>query len=72
MDDQLIDRIADDSFDPLTLSHEELEGGIHRLTKACLATPLLCGSSLQNVAVQPLMSAILSYLPGPEERRIAV
>lgn len=70
MDDQLIDKISDDSFDPLTLTEEELAGGIRRLTKACLATPLLCGSSLQNTAVQPLMLAIVDYLPSPMERRL--
>lgn len=65
MDDQLIEKLSDD---PLTLTHEELAGGICRVTKACLATPLMCGSSLQNVAVQPLMDGIVSYLPGPLER----
>ncbi len=70
MDDQLIEKISDDSFDPLTLTHEELMGGVRRLTLACLATPIMCGSSLQNTAVQPLMDAIVTYLPGPAERPI--
>ena len=68
MDDQLIEKIAEDSFDPLTLTCRELMDGIRRLTSSCLATPLLCGSSLQNMGVQPLMSAIVTYLPGPPER----
>ena len=72
MDDQLIEKISDDSFDPLTLTHEELMGGVRRLTTSCMATPIMCGSSLQNTAVQPLMDAIVSYLPGPTERPIQV
>lgn len=72
MDDSLVEKLADDSFDPLTLTREELVGGIRRLTVANVATPVLCGSSLQNMAVQPLMDAIISYLPGPDERNIQV
>jgi elongation factor G len=29
--------------------------------------PLLCGASLRNVGVQPLIDAIVNYLPAPEE-----
>ena len=72
MDDQLIEKISDDTFDPLTLSHEELAGGLCRLTSSCLATPLLCGSSLRNVAVQPLMDAIVTYLPSPFQRPLSM
>ena len=72
MDDHLIEKLADDSFDPLTLTDEELVGGIRRLTLGNLATPILCGSSLQNMAVQPLMDAIINYLPGPSERHVDV
>ena len=70
MDDQLIEKIADDSFDPLTLSCEELTNGIRRLTTTCSATPLLCGSSLQNIGVQPLMDSMVTFLPGPQERSL--
>ena len=67
MDDRLIERVADDDFDVLTMSHEDLAGGLRRLTQSCLATPLLCGSSLHNVGVQPLIDAIVTYLPSPLE-----
>ncbi len=67
MDDHLIERVIDDDFDVLAMSHEDLAGGLRRLTRSCLATPLLCGSSLRNVGVQPLMDAIVTYLPSPLE-----
>ena len=72
MDDQLIEKISDDTFDPLTLSHEELACGLRRLTSSCLATPLLCGSSLRNVAVQPLVDAVITYLPSPLQTPVVV
>lgn len=31
-------------------------------------TPVLCGSSLKNKGVQPLMNAIYDYLPSPSDR----
>ena len=72
MDDLLIERLSEDTFDPLTLTQEELVAGMRRLTTANVATPVLCGSSLQNMAVQPLMDAIIRFLPGPLERTIQV
>ncbi len=30
---------------------------------------MLCGSSYRNVGVQPLMDAVVAYLPSPSERR---
>ncbi len=32
-------------------------------------TPVLCGSSFRNMCVQPLMDAVIKYLPDPEESR---
>ena len=33
------------------------------------ATPVLCGSSFRNIGVQPLLDAIVNYLPSPVEAR---
>ena len=68
MDDHLIEKVSDDNIDFLTLSHEDLASGLCRLTQSCLATPLLCGSSLRNVGVQPLMDALVTYLPSPLQK----
>lgn len=70
MDDELEEVLADQSFDPISLQQDQLKAGIRRLTLACSATPVLCGSSLKNVGVQPLMNAIIDYLPAPAERNV--
>lgn len=72
LDSELLEMVADDSFDPLTLRDDHLRSAIHRLTLSQLATPVLCGSSLKNIGVQPLMDAIVEYLPHPEEREVSV
>ena len=70
MDTELEEVLAEQDFDPLSLREDVLKTAIRRLTLSCLATPVLCGSSLKNVGVQPLMDAIINYLPSPEERII--
>jgi elongation factor G len=42
-----------------------LRQGLRRATLANKGVPLLCGSSLRNKGVQPLLDAIVDYLPSP-------
>ncbi len=65
LDDNLLEMLASDALDPLTISEHHLRTGVRRLTRGQLATPILCGSSLRNVGVQPLMDGIVEYIPGP-------
>ncbi|XP_064390817.1 ribosome-releasing factor 2, mitochondrial-like isoform X2 [Halichondria panicea] len=72
LDNELMEMLARDSLEPLTISDLHLRGGIRRLTRGQLVTPILCGSSLRNIGVQPLMDAIVEYLPSPLERGVTV
>ena len=47
------------------LSHEELMAGIRKATIAGTMTPVLCGTSYRNKGVQPLLDAIVDFLPSP-------
>uniref|UniRef100_A0A8C5CFV7 GTP dependent ribosome recycling factor mitochondrial 2 n=1 Tax=Gadus morhua TaxID=8049 RepID=A0A8C5CFV7_GADMO len=47
---------------------EQLQEAVRRVTLAQKAVPVLCGSSLKNKGVQPLLDAITAYLPAPDER----
>ncbi len=42
-----------------------LRAGIRRATVASKLVPVLCGSSLKNKGVQPLLDAVVDYLPSP-------
>ena len=58
-------------FEAGTLTQEELTKGLATATAAAKIVPLVCTSGLQNIGAQPLMDAILAYLPSPAERPFA-
>ena len=47
------------------ISIPELKAGIRQLTIAGEAYPVLCGSSFKNRGVQPMLDAVVDYLPSP-------
>ncbi|QWZ10612.1 elongation factor G [Nocardioides panacis] len=47
------------------LSVEELEAAIRRATLADKINPVLCGTAFKNKGVQPLLDAVVKYLPSP-------
>ncbi len=47
----------------LTLA--EIKGAIRHLTTNSEAYPVLCGSSFKNRGVQPMLDAVVDYLPSP-------
>ena len=47
------------------ISEEELVKAIRKATNKVAITPVLCGSSYRNKGVQPLLDAIIDYLPSP-------
>jgi len=49
------------------LSVEEIKKGIRELTVKSEMYPVLCGSALGNIGVQPMLDAVVSYLPSPLE-----
>jgi elongation factor G len=46
---------------------EELRRAIRRATVAGEGVPVLCGSAFKNKAIQPLLDAIVTYLPAPSD-----
>jgi elongation factor G len=45
----------------------ELMAALHRATVSSRLVPVLCGSSLRNKGVQPMLDAVVDYLPSPLE-----
>ncbi len=47
------------------LSPEEIKAAIRKMTIASEVYPVLCGSAFKNKGVQPMLDAVLDYLPTP-------
>ncbi|HEX3707582.1 MAG TPA: elongation factor G [Mycobacteriales bacterium] len=60
-DDELLELILDEQEVPVS----KLKAAIRAATLAAQLTPVLCGSSFKNKGVQPLLDAVLDYLPSP-------
>ncbi len=60
-DDELLEMILEEAEIPV----ERLKLAIRKATLAIEMTPVLCGSSFKNKGVQPLLDAVIDYLPSP-------
>jgi len=70
--DRLLETVAeaDDEMMEMYLegeepSYEQLQAAIRRATIADKLSPILCGTAFKNKGVQPLLDAVLAYLPSP-------
>ena len=52
-------------FEGEELSQDEINAAIRKATISCTMTPVLCGTSYRNKGVQPLLDAIVMYMPSP-------
>ena len=50
------------------LTEDEIKAGIRAGTLAFIIVPVLCGASFRNKGVQPLMDAVVDYLPSPLDK----
>jgi elongation factor G len=50
------------------LTKEEIIRGLRAATIATKAVPVLCGSALKNKGVQPMLDAVVDYLPSPLDK----
>ena len=60
-DDELMEKYLDGK----DLTEEEINAAIRKLTVSCKMCPVTCGSSYKNKGVQPLLDAIVAYMPSP-------
>ena len=47
------------------LTEKEIKGAIRKLTVTSTLYPVLCGSAFKNKGVQPMLDAVIDYLPSP-------
>jgi elongation factor G len=59
------DEAMEDYLEGREPSEERLIAAIRRATIASKLTPVLCGSAFKNKGVQPMLDAVVRYLPSP-------
>lgn len=69
---QMVEAVADASEEMLTkylegveFTNEEIKAGLRKMTIAGTLIPVICGSAYKNKGVQPLLDAVIDYLPSP-------
>ncbi len=60
-DDQLMEKFVSGE----TPTSAEIKAGIRKATIAMKLFPVICGSAFKNKGVQPMLDAVLDYLPSP-------
>ncbi|HDP70504.1 MAG TPA: elongation factor G [Actinobacteria bacterium] len=63
-DDDLLTKYLEEE----TLEPKEVLSGLKRAAKSGEIIPVLCGSALENIGVNPLLDAVIDYLPSPDEK----
>jgi elongation factor G len=61
------DHLLDKYLAGETLGIDELKAALREATIAQKITPVLCGAAFKNKGVQPLLDAVVDYLPSPED-----
>ena len=49
------------------LTEDEIRAALRKATIACQICPVTCGSSFKNKGVQPMLDAVVAYMPAPTD-----
>ena len=47
------------------LTEEEIKAALRKATVACTLCPVVCGSSYKDKGIQPMLDAVVDYMPSP-------
>jgi elongation factor G len=73
MDDAIVEIFFNEADgDHMRVEADALKAAIKRVTVSNKAVPVLCGAAFKNLGVQPLLNAIVDYLPSPLDRPSAL
>ncbi len=63
VDEKLLEKYLEE----LEINPEEIQSAVRKATLDQLFVPVLCGSAFKNKGVQPLLDAVIAYLPSPAD-----
>ncbi|MGA2553974.1 MAG: elongation factor G [Smithella sp.] len=61
------DNLADKYLTGEEISAAEIEAALRKATISLKIVPVLCGAALRNKGIQPVLDAIINYLPSPDD-----
>jgi len=64
---EMDDSIADKYLEGTEIPDREIIQAIREATISLKAVPVMCGTALRNKGIQPVLDAIVNYLPSPED-----
>ncbi|KAG5355226.1 Ribosome-releasing factor 2 [Yarrowia sp. C11] len=67
LDEELVEKFLE-TEDYMQISTEDIKRALRTATVNNDIVPVLCGASFRNIGVQPLMDAVVDFLPSPGER----
>ena len=62
---ELDDHLTEKYLNGDEISESEMKAALRKATISMKAVPVLCGAALRNQGIQPLIDAIVEYLPSP-------
>lgn len=68
-DDELVEKYLEYDEDHLAIPSKYIIASLRKcvMQQTCNIVPVLAGASFRNIGVQPLLDAVVAFLPGPDE-----
>ena len=64
---EIDDNIAEKYLEGIDISEKEIIESIRKATLSLKVVPVMCGTALRNKGVQPVLDAVVDFLPSPED-----
>ncbi|MQG77534.1 MAG: elongation factor G [SAR202 cluster bacterium] len=61
------DALMEKYLEGKTISKEELKAALRKATISNTLVPVLCGTALKHKGIQPMLDAVIDYLPSPDD-----
>ena len=68
LDDTIVDTFLSHDADHMQVPEKEIHQALRRVSLSGKGVPVFCGAAFRNMGVQPVLDAIVDFLPSPVER----